>query len=359
MLPLAAMLFALLLILPPPIPRARSKLIAAGAVTLLASAPLIAMISAKLGRPSYGESGRLNYAWLVLGEAPFDSSFLAHPPRVLMTAPKVIEFGTPVPGTFPPHYDDAYWSEGTVTHFSLRAQTRALVANTVFLVIQWLTDYPGLLAMLIALVVARGARLRDRSEPRMDVLLLWGIGWIALYAAVLVQARYTAPAVLLISLSIMRTFLPAVFGAAAQRVAVVAVGFVLLKSASVGVTTLKELRNLGQPSYLELADRVREIGLTPGTWIAVVGFHEGYESYYAHSAGLRIAAAVVDSTDPAPVTGAALDRVKAVLAQAGIRAIVRSHGPVDPSDTTWRSINLSDGTVAGVTFTTTAGGRAR
>jgi hypothetical protein len=244
----------------------------------------------------------------------------------------------------------AYWGEGTETHFDLRAQVRMLASNAVFYAHDWLGDYQGVVVILIALVVISGVRILDRSKSPVDVLLLWGIGWLALYAAVHVEPRLTAPAVLMISLSILRTSLSGAPNAAAMRVSVVAAAFVLLKSASVGITGLREVRNTQRPTYLELADSVRAIGLTADTRIATIGLYDGFRAYFAHAAGLRVTAAMIDSTGPS-VTGTQLDRAKAALAQLGVRAIVRPHGPVDPSDTAWRSIKLSDGTVAGVAFT--------
>lgn len=349
MLPLGAMLLGLLFILPPSIERARAKVIAAGAVWLLASLPVIGLTSAAVGRLSYGETGRLNYAWSVLHEPEFGS--LTHPRRVVLAAPKVIEFATPIPGTFPLFYDLSYWSEGTPVHFDPRKQLRTLASNVEVYANLWLTDYPGVVAILVALAVIAGLPPRDRSRPRADVLLLWAVGWLGVYAAVLIEPRYTAPAVLMLSYSLMRTFMHRVTGAMAMRVAIVAAGFVLLKSASVGRRTLSEIRNIRQPAYLELADRLRAVGLTPTTQIATVGLSDAYRAYFAHAGGLRVTAAVLDSTGEWPVTGPELDQVKAALAQAGVRAIVRPHGPVDPSGAAWQRITLSDGTVAGVAFT--------
>ena len=350
MLPLGALLFCLLFVAPPPIERVRAKLGLAVGVWLLLSFPLIGLISAKLGRVSYGESGHLNYAWFVNNETPFGSASQVHGPRVVQAVPKVIEFGTPVPGTFPLWYDPSYWAEGTATHFDVRAQARAFASNTIRYANQWLADYQAVVAVLIALTVIRGTRVRDPAarKRKVDVLLLWGIGWLGLYAMVATEPRYVAPAVLLVVFSIMRMLLPDAPGVGAFRVSVVAAAFVLLKTASVGVRTLSEIRSSRQPAYLELADRLRAIGLTPESRIAIVGIDDGYGSYYAHAAGLRVTAAVVDSTDRLPLTKAALDQVRAALTESDIKAVVRPSGPVEASDPTWRRIELSDGTVAGV-----------
>src|SRR5262249_46372847 len=63
MFPLSISLIALLFVFPPPIIRARTKVVAAGMAWLVLSLPLIGLISAKLGRLSFGETGHLNYAW--------------------------------------------------------------------------------------------------------------------------------------------------------------------------------------------------------------------------------------------------------------------------------------------------------
>ena len=148
MFPLGAMFLALLLAFPPPVTRARAKVLAAGVLWLAGAIPLIGLISAKLGRVSYGETGHLNYAFYVVKSSDAthkenDGSSLVHPPRVLLAKPRILEFGTPIPGTFPLHYDPSYWSEGIRTRFDLRDQAHAVAVNAREYAIEWFSDIPG------------------------------------------------------------------------------------------------------------------------------------------------------------------------------------------------------------------------
>jgi hypothetical protein len=83
---------------------------------------------------------KLNYRWQILeGSGPAlvepgdpDFSSLIHPMQVLVLKPVVLGFATPVPGTFPPWYDAAYWLQGIAVNFSLRASATALALNFCF-----------------------------------------------------------------------------------------------------------------------------------------------------------------------------------------------------------------------------------
>ena len=68
MLPLGVALLILLFLLPPySAGLSRSKLLLSGLVFLLLAAPLIVALSLRANRVTFGETGRLNYAWFVNG----------------------------------------------------------------------------------------------------------------------------------------------------------------------------------------------------------------------------------------------------------------------------------------------------
>ncbi|GBE17349.1 hypothetical protein BMS3Abin15_01191 [bacterium BMS3Abin15] len=97
---------------------------------LLVAGPFISALSDSKGRLTYGDSGKLNYAWYVnsvtqwvhwQGEPP-GSGIPWHPTRKIFNEPAVYEFGTPIGGTYPPWYDPSYWHEGVRIHFNLSEQ---------------------------------------------------------------------------------------------------------------------------------------------------------------------------------------------------------------------------------------------
>jgi hypothetical protein len=87
------------------------------------------------------------------------------------------------------------------------------------------------------------------------------------------------------------------------------------------------------------------------TRLAIVGVYDGYNAEFAHAARLPIAAEIVADSNLTILETREGDAVKAVLAKAGIRAIVTRGPPVLFASSEWLHIDLNDGTVASVLFT--------
>ncbi len=353
---LAGALLGLLVVFPPRIARARMKVFAAAGVWMLLSLPLVQLISVRVGRPSTGEAGRLNYAWYVLGTKHVDQPgppipSLVHPPRVLLSAPRILEFGAPIPGTVPMLYDQSYWSAGTPVGFVFGAQVRALLGGVFECLREILAEFPGIAAAILALAAMYQGHRRGARWRRGIVLLLWSLSWLGLYAAVNVEPRLIAPAFALIALWLARRLVVGVERAAATGVALMLAAFIVLRAADFAWSAVRQARDHESPPYLELADRLRAAGLKPGTRIAVLDRHDAYGAEFAHAAQLGVAAEFIPDGTGTAITNDNVAEVRAVLAQAGIQAIVRTRGPLG-AESEWRRIRLNDGSVAGVLLTT-------
>ena len=121
------------------LPRAFVALLAFTIIT----SPFIVAISTKKGYLTYGDTGKLNYAFLinpgfpVLDDhhwqgGPSDSGTPKHPTRMIFENPAVFEFATPIGGTYPPWYDPTYWYEGLTIKFNLVNQVKTAAKNFVF-----------------------------------------------------------------------------------------------------------------------------------------------------------------------------------------------------------------------------------
>jgi hypothetical protein len=357
LLPMGAALLFLLFVFPPRIEGARPKIVAAGAVWLAMSVALIAFLSANLGHRTTGEAGGYNYARNVLhtGDVQTPEPYgpaLVHPPRVLLTSPRVIEFASPVPGTFPLFYDPSYWYRGTPVHFALGPQVRAISVDVFEWLREWLFEDEVVLVTLIGLAaVSRAPRDRGARPWSIDVVAVWSLLWFGLYGIVHVEPRYMIAAYLVLSMFLARRFVSTARPRATLGIAAMVAGFVLIEIAGLGWQAIRQARDFSTPEYLSLATELRRLGLTPSTRIAVVGRKDGIYSAYAHAAQLKIAAEIIDEPGASPVTDANVDSVKAVLARAGVRAIVRPSGPAGFAPSEWRRVRLADGAVAGVLFT--------
>ena len=105
-------------------------------VFLAVAAPLVLALSWQKGRPTFGDSGKLNYAWAVSPrtfwrnwQGDSGKRTPVHPTRQLAQHPPVFEFAGPIPGTYPPWADPSYWNDGLRWHFRIRPQMEVLAAN--------------------------------------------------------------------------------------------------------------------------------------------------------------------------------------------------------------------------------------
>ena len=106
MFPAALVLLTLLFLRPPkPDPGRRQVLVALLGFALVC-APLVLLLSLQKGRFTFGDTGRLNYAWWIGGVTPYTgwagengTGVPAHLPRQVSAKPLILEFRTPVSGT--------------------------------------------------------------------------------------------------------------------------------------------------------------------------------------------------------------------------------------------------------------------
>ena len=161
-----------------------------GAVWAVIVVPWTALLTREAGRFTFGDTGRLTYAWYVNHqEAP---SFGGVPPGARAARTDAILPGAgmtgPAPGTDPMWYDPARWNEGLRPHWSFADQIGTFKTFQVFYV-QSLT--PLLFLILLVATSLRGTR-RDTWWNGWVVYIPAAAGIVA-YSLVLVTARYVMP----------------------------------------------------------------------------------------------------------------------------------------------------------------------
>jgi hypothetical protein len=179
----------------------RQAAIAAG-IWALFVAPWSALLSMKAGRPTFGDAGRLTYAWFVNVNDP--PSIGGVPPGARTPATEAILPGVGLPGVS--QYTDPMWANpsqfnGSVApRFNVRDQARTLRVFQVFYV-----ETLSPLLLVIFLIV---------TAPRGSLRAAWRLGWpvyvpsaagLFAYAMVLVTSRYVMPFVLAVTLLLLAT----------------------------------------------------------------------------------------------------------------------------------------------------------
>lgn len=246
--------------------RRGSLLALATAVTL--AAPFVIAISLAHSRFTLGDSGSLNYAWNVSqvrmegykdgppGEVPEASPFF---PRLFEEPPVLLYTAHPT-GTFPPHADPVWWSDGVHASFDIRRQLFLLGNNLVFVA----ALFAGCPVLWLALVAAP---FRARN-PLRSIRAVWLAAASLLclaYAMVAVLPRYLAAPfavfALLLLISLWRAQLPR---------AIQGLGVVVLVCGTLASLPAVLLRPSGDSTVLA-ATKLRDLGMKPGDGVGFIG----------------------------------------------------------------------------------------
>src|SRR5271169_5323004 len=128
--PLALVFFAVSWVLAGSWRRTTPRVLVAVLAFLAISGPWVMALSQAKGRFTFGDSGRINYVFLVNGASPSwyfqnlgtAAGHYANPVRKIFDAPPIYEFATPIKGTIPVWYDPSYWADGAVPRVSLKRE---------------------------------------------------------------------------------------------------------------------------------------------------------------------------------------------------------------------------------------------
>jgi hypothetical protein len=300
---------------------------------LLLSLPLTAAQSWSQGRPSFGETGRLNYRWYVGGSPrgapvsePVEATRDRHAPAAIAMerVPGAVLFAGSVPGAFPYWYDPSRFEPGGMGPVSVAAQWRAVQAN-----LPWYGATGGLLfaLALVALAGAAGGGGAVRAGR------LWctvpALATLALYTLTHVEGRMGAASLAIVLLAMLTLVDVAPRTGRRAAVALECVGLALLTVFAAGRISnrVPPTRTTALADAGALPAAMRQAGLRPGDAVGVVG--DPYGLRWAHETDARIVVVI----PPTAVTEAMLDSAARESAARGYRlaAIVippSNHAPV-------------------------------
>jgi hypothetical protein len=305
---------------------------------LLVSAPWLFLLSHAKNRFTFGDTGRLNYAWYVngLGDLPHWHGEITaagvplHPTRRISDFPPADEFAAPIAGTYPPWYDPTYWNEGVIPHFEVRGQLKILLQNAgeYFRV---LSAQRSIVVGFLVLLLFAGDWLGFlRNLHALWTLWLPALATFSLYSLVHVETRFLGAAVVICWCCLFASILlpQSEYSLRVRRAVFLAVALLL------GVTLIEETaRNLAASSQArnipwQVATELKKCGLQPGERVAVLG-HDASSDYWAHLAQVRIVADL--SKESVPVYWDASDatrlRILDSFAHTGARFVVTRFRP--------------------------------
>jgi hypothetical protein len=337
----------------PPARLVRRQYIALAALTfLIVTAPLAAALSYRSGKPTIGETGRLNYIWYVnrfhrhagwveAGEHGTPE----HPPRKLMDKPEMLEFAGPANGTFPLWYDPAYWYAGAKAKFDWQQQF-AILRENAQVYAELLRFMNGLLAGALLLFVLL---LRDRKFAKPDRRWAWQLTWplsvISLYWLVHAEPRFVAPFCVLFWVALYGVLMARVAATPRKVILASVAATVLIPSLIVAGTiarvTFAESPDGGRSAQQQTAAELQAMGLHQGDRVAIVG--EGFDAYYAQIAGFKIIAEIPGEAEFERLNTSELESVTAHLRALGVKALIAKEKPLHAAQADWRALAGSSG----------------
>jgi len=354
MFPLGIVSLALLFVLPLSNNISRQRLMLSLSVFLFVAIPLVTALSVRANRLTFGETGRLNYAWYANGihwtdaeDKPGPNTIHNHPAPKLVTMPltlETLEFGSPIGGTYPLWYDPSYWYAGTKVRFDLRQQIAALRET--------MRAYKDIvydtMAFISGAIVLCGLLIGTRLHPNVPRSSWWQLAWpltaCVMYALVHVESRFLGAFLVLLWL--------AIYGALMFRVnrrVTVAISATVLCTVMIpftahlakeGARIARDLIYSRPPEYQIAALGLRDLGLQKGDRLAIVGY--AYNCYYARYDGLRIVAQIPDENEFWNLSTPELKVVGERLASIGVRAVVASNRPDTTTLAGWKDVKISD-----------------
>jgi hypothetical protein len=338
--------------------RANRSSVLAVIVFLAIAAPLILALSLLKGRPTIGDSGKLNYVWEVnripkyihwQGE-PEGSGVPKHPTRKIFDQPAAYEFATPLPGSYPPWFDPSYWYEGVRPTFNFRRQL-AVFGRWSMTCLRGFVGFCGGLFSIVFLLLAINRRgWSPRKMASSWFFLVIAVVPMLMYSMVFVSLRYIASFEVLLWLSLF-SGLPG-RPESRRRFDNLAVwlGFLIIFSIQRPMPMIETARSLlyrtpdPQPTQWQIANGLNQMGVRPGEKVAAIG--DALYSQWYRLAHVQVVAEVPGGPD---VTQALWNAGPAVREQvlerfkkAGARVVVIDVPPRDEKMDGWQRIADTD-----------------
>lgn len=283
----------------------RIRVAQAALVFFCIAAPLICWLSLEKGRVTFGDSGRVAYAWAMSGyrirnwqgEIP-GAGRPIHGTRLIFHDPPVFEFDGPITGTYPPWTDPSYWNDGLRTKFDWKTQLQILGTTIPSELRVLLRSQPALVAGFVFLGLLAGGAWLARISRLWPLFLLPILGMLA-YVPILETDRYIAGFVLVLFVLLLASVPLAVSDRKYATYLTVAV-FV---ASALGIVDLSTRMATHHPiipgveptSTLNdslVAEQLWGMGARPGDKVAVIG--DGTGAYWARLGKFRIVAEIMN-----------------------------------------------------------------
>lgn len=332
--------------------------------SLLIGGPFVLLITSAKGHFTYGEAGKFTYVRHVNGVIyphwqgePAGDGVPVHPSRQIFENPPIYEFATPIGGTYPIAYDQAYWYEGVVVRFDLVNQVRQLISSGLYYADLFVYRQAAILFSLSLIYALRKwGSFSPRRGGRAALLSAVGVLALLLYAPILVAGRYVGVFVVLFWSDLL----------AQARLPDSPVGRRMITTLSLLIVTflgfnilLFNIQGLGdlarggeQPPAgaavagpparpVAVAEELWRMGIEPGDPVAVIGY--GFDAFWARLARTKIVAEMLEwQATPFWLGDLAFQQaVLTAFASTGAQAVVAENVPAYAKLPGWHRVGDS------------------
>ncbi len=320
----------------------RKRALASCAIFVAIVGSYVWALSEAKGRFTWGDSAWLNVAFHVNGVPnvnwqgePEGSGRPVHPTRQLSMHPAIFEFASPIPGTYPPWYDPAYWNEGVQITHRPRAFAAA-IKKQIRLYASWLhQQLPLLFAFPVLFLLTSNKRRTLAQFKILWPVLALGAMPFAMYAPVYAEGRYLAPFFVLLWAALFAC----VVEERRTALAIGAVAAILMMVEPLGLLFAIPIYMPRPRLHYEIAHDLEALGLKPGDQVGLV--HDGLFYYWAYLAGARVTLEVSFS-DSRSDRAAEWSNARPILASQAATFLVspRLDGVTDQPG--WRRLGTTD-----------------
>ncbi len=338
----------------------------AGVVFAAVAGPYILAISKQRGRPTTGESARLNYCFFIdqterwhewhTGKLGHATANFKHHEQLLLDAPPVYSYAQHPVGTFPLWFDPAYWTDTLQPKIYLKGHLLRLARCTVLLV-RFIVGHLEPFIILLTLLITGSFFAKERRSwlPFLPVAL-WGLLMLGIYFPIDLQDRYLTSAFLLVvipMLAMLRRPQSGYAGEIATGIAILFAGLMVANAASdIGERRRVESatgypRGAYSKQIYPAAQGLANLGILPGSTVACFGDKACYvDHYWARLAATPIRAEITvpDGSDPGNFWKGITDKAAVLdaLRAKNIDAIVGIFDPSSQAPAGWHQLGTSD-----------------
>ncbi len=269
--------------------RAVPGVLAATLTFAVVAAPFAGLISRAKGRFTFGDTGKINYVFLVDGAGPgwyFQNLGTAgghykHPVRRIFDAPPIYEFATPIKGTIPVWYDPSYWADGAAPRVHPRQELALILHYVGFYLELIFTSQSPLLVGLLVLCFLGGRKPFLHQLAAFWPVWLMGLAGLGMYSLIYVELRYVAVFFTLLWVGLFAGLVVPPGRDSLRVVSLLTLAVVITMAAPLALSAGEHLVHVvysfaPEPdNQWQVAEDLRRLGVSPGDKIGRIGGRHG------------------------------------------------------------------------------------